>query len=226
MAEIRMVQGHFVRRINRFLAEVEIDGTVERCHVKNTGRLRELLIPGVEVFCQVHDDPNRKTKFSLILVKKGETLISIDSQAPNQAAFAYVRDGGLGGFPDVLRREVTHGDSRFDLYFELGGRPSFLEVKGVTLEENGIAKFPDAPTERGAKHLRGLQEAVKEGFDAYVLFVIQMPKVDCFMPNDLRDPDFGKALREAAANGVRVIAVCCDISLEGIKIAAPVPVRL
>jgi len=221
-----MKKGFFVRRQNRFVAEVEIDGQVERCHVKNTGRLRELLVPGVEVFCEVHDEPERKTKFSLVLVKKGERLVSIDSQAPNKAAYDYVAAGGLGGVPSALRREVVHGDSRFDLFFELNGRPSFLEVKGVTLEQDGVARFPDAPTERGSKHLRGLQRAVREGFDAYVLFVVQMQGVSCFVPNDAADPVFGKTLREAAKNGVRVLAVCCDVSEDGVKIAAPIPVRL
>ena len=226
MGKPEMVRGAFRRRLNRFVAEVDIGGKVERCHVKNTGRLRELLIPGAEVRCEVHDDPGRKTKYALILVKKGETLVSIDSQAPNRAAFDYVAAGGLGFVPEVLRREVTHGDSRFDLYLEHDGRPGFVEVKGVTLEQDGVARFPDAPTERGAKHLRGLQRAVEEGLDAWALFVIQLPKVAYFTPNDAQDPAFGKALREAAKGGVTVLAVCCDVSEDGIKIAAPVPVRL
>ncbi len=223
---MELMEGRFIRRLNRFVAEVELGGRAERCHVKNTGRLRELLVPGAVVFCEVHDDPARKTKFSLVLVKKGEQLVSIDSQAPNQAAYDYVAAGGLGGVPSVLRREVTYGDSRFDLFFELCGRPAFLEVKGVTLEQGGVARFPDAPTERGTKHLRGLRRAVAEGYDAYVLFVIQMQGVSCFAPNDAQDPAFGLALREAAANGVHVLAVCCDVTESGIKIAAPVPVRL
>lgn len=222
----KLKQGVFRKRLNRFLAEVELDGTVCPCHVKNTGRLGELLCPGAEVWCETHDDPARKTNCSLLLVRKGEQLVSVDSQAPNRIAYEYVCAGGLGFVPETIRREVTHGDSRYDIWFERNGRPAFLEVKGVTLEQDGIARFPDAPTERGAKHIRGLQRLVQDGCDAYVLFVIQMRGIRLFEPNDVSDPAFAAALREAAAGGVRVLAVSCDVSLQGIKAAAPVEVRL
>ena len=219
-------EGRFVRRVNRFLAEVELDGTVQACHVKNTGRLRELLIPGAEVWCEVHNDPNRKTKFSLLLVRKDGQLVSIDSQAPNRLAYDYVQSGGLGFVPAQLRREVTHGDSRFDLAFLHNGKPAFLEVKGVTLEDDGVCAFPDAPTERGAKHLKGLTEAAKAGFGAYVLFVIQMADVKYLRPHDERDPAFGAALREAAENGVTVMAMDCAVDIDTMDIRLRVPVKL
>lgn len=222
----KLIEGKFCRRVNRFVAEVEIDGAVENCHVKNTGRLRELLLPGATVYCEVHPEGNRKTKFSLLLVRHGEELICIDSQAPNKLAWDFVAAGELGFVPEQLRREVTHGDSRFDLYLEREERRGFIEVKGVTLVQDGIAMFPDAPTERGAKHLRGLAAAVQEGYDAWVLFIVQRSDVTAFTPNDGGDPAFGKALREAAAAGVQVMAVTCEVTKSGSKTAAPIPVRL
>ena len=155
-----LLEGRFLRRCSRFAAEIEIGGNVEYCHVKNTGRLRELLVPGARVWCEVHDGAKRKTRCSLVLVEAAGTLVSIDSLAPNRIAFEYVRAGGLGFVPEALRREVTRGDSRFDLWFRHGESEGFLEVKGVTLMEEGTARFPDAPTERGVKHLRGLQRDV------------------------------------------------------------------
>lgn len=222
----KLVKGIFCRRVNRFVAEVEIDGTVEKCHVKNTGRLRELLFPGAPVYCEVHPEGNRKTKFSLLLVQHGDELVCIDSQAPNKLAWEFVSSGGLGFIPEQLRREVTHGDSRFDLYLEHGEHRGFIEVKGVTLVEDGIAMFPDAPTERGTKHLRGLAAAVREGYDAWVLFIVQRSDVTGFTPNDSGDPDFGKALREAVDAGVQVMAVSCEVTEAGSQTAAPIPVRL
>lgn len=220
------VKGRFLRRLNRFLAEVEIGGSIERCHVKNTGRLRELLVPGANVLCEIHGDPARKTRFSMTMVWSGKTLVSIDSQAPNRAAFAFVEGGGLGFSPDILRREVNWGDSRFDLYFEAGDRRGFVEVKGVTLLRQGTARFPDAPTERGTKHLRGLRQAAEAGYEAYVLFVIQREDAFAFAPNETSDPAFCAALREASEHGVHIMAVRCCVSEKGIKIAAPVPARL
>ena len=196
-----MTPGVFQARPNRFIAHVEIGGQTEVVHVKNTGRCRELLPVGAQVWCQQSDNPVRKTKYDLITVKKGDRLINMDSQAPNIAAGEWLRGGGLGPAENV-RAEVKHGDSRFDFAFTLNGKQCFLEVKGVTLENDGICAFPDAPTERGAKHLRGLTEAAKEGYGAFVLFVIQMADVKYLHPNDTTDPEFGKALREAAANGV------------------------
>lgn len=193
--------------------------------MKNTGRCRELLVPGAAVWCQRSDNPARKTRYDLIAVKKGSRLINMDSQAPNTAAREWLESGGLGKI-DNLRPETVHGDSRFDFSFTLEGKPCFLEVKGVTLEENGVCAFPDAPTERGAKHLRGLAEAVRQGYGAYVLFVIQMADVKYLHPNDRTDPDFGTALREAAAQGVNILAVACRVSEDTMEISGSVPVHL
>ena len=215
----------FLDRPNRFIAHVEIDGQPEVVHVKNTGRCRELLPVGAQVWCQKSDNPTRKTKYDLITVRKGGRLINMDSQAPNLAAKEWLAAGGLGEIEN-LRAETKHGDSRFDFSFTKDGRQCFLEVKGVTLETDGICAFPDAPTERGAKHLRGLTEAAREGYGAYVLFVIQMADVQYLHPNDATDPEFGKALREAAANGVNVLAVDCEVTVEEMKIRNFVPVVL
>lgn len=220
-----MVCGKFVDRPNRFIAHVEIGGNVETVHVKNTGRCRELLPRGAQVWCQRASNPARKTKFDLISVEKGSYLINMDSQAPNAAVGEWLASGGLGPTAD-LRPETIHGDSRFDFSFTRNGIPCFLEVKGVTLETDGICAFPDAPTERGAKHLRGLARAAQEGFGAYVLFVIQMSPVNYLHPNDETDPEFGRALREAAANGVQVLAVDCKITPDSMEIGSPVQVRL
>lgn len=220
-----MCRGVFLSRPNRFIAHVEIDGKTEICHVKNTGRCKELLPAGAKVWCQPADNPNRKTKFDLIAVEKGERLINMDSQAPNAAAKEWLSSGGLGKIEN-LRPETVHGDSRFDFSFTQDGKECFLEVKGVTLEEDGVCAFPDAPTQRGAKHLRGLAEAAREGFGAYVLFVIQMGDVKFLHPNDATDPTFGAALREAASAGVKVIAVDCIITPDSMEIGKEVPVRL
>ena len=220
-----MVQGVFCSRPNRFIAHVQIDGKEEICHVKNTGRCRELLPPGAKVWCQQFDNPARKTRFDLITVEKGARLINMDSQAPNGAVREWLLAGGLGEISE-LKGEYTHGDSRFDFSFEKDGKRCFLEVKGVTLETDGVCAFPDAPTERGAKHLRGLTEAVKEGFGGYVLFVIQMSDVNYLHPNDATDPAFGKALREAAAAGVQVLAVDCQVTEDSMTIGKFVPVQL
>ena len=220
-----MVPGIFLRRPNRFIAYVEIGGKEEICHVKNTGRCRELLVPGAQVFCQHWDKPERKTAYDLITVQKGERLINMDSQAPNAAAKEWLLGGGLGEIEN-LKAESFHGDSRFDFSFTKDGKQCFLEVKGVTLEHDGVCAFPDAPTERGAKHLRGLTEAAKAGFGAYVLFVIQMADVLYLHPNDATDPNFGSALREAAANGVQVLAMDCEISVDSMVIRKPVAVKL
>lgn len=220
-----MVPGTFLARPNRFIAHVQIDGQTEVVHVKNTGRCRELLPAGAAVFCQRSDNPARKTKFDLIAVRKGPRLINMDSQAPNAAAKEWLLAGGLGHVEN-LRAETVHGDSRFDFSFTLEGTPCFLEVKGVTLETEGICAFPDAPTERGAKHLRGLTAAAREGYGAYVLFVIQMADVKYLHPNDATDPEFGKALRDAAAAGVQILAMDCAVTEDSMAIRQPVEVRL
>ena len=225
MRYANMVPGIFRNRPNRFIAHVEIDGREQVVHVKNTGRCRELLVPGAMVWCQRSDNPARKTQYDLITVRKGQRLINMDSQAPNTAAREWLESGGLGNI-DNLRQETVHGDSRFDFSFTKEGKTCFLEVKGVTLEDNGVCAFPDAPTERGAKHLRGLAEAARQGYGAYVLFVIQMADVKYLHPNDHTDPDFGAALREAAAQGVKVLAVVCQISENEMMISGSVPVHL
>ncbi len=220
-----MIPGRFLARPNRFIAQIEIAGQVETVHVKNTGRCRELLHVGAEVWCQKSNNPARKTKYDLITVRKGHRLINMDSQAPNHAAKEWLRSGGLGEIEN-LRAETVHGDSRYDFSFTREGKQCFLEVKGVTLENDGVCAFPDAPTERGAKHLRGLTEAVKAGCGGYVLFVIQMADVKYLHPNDVTDPAFGAALREAKANGVQVLAVDCQVGVEEMTIREFVEVRL
>ena len=220
-----MLPGRFLARPNRFIAHAEIDSREEVCHVKNTGRCRELLTPGAVVWCRRDDNPSRKTKYDLIAVQKGERLINMDSQAPNAAAKEWLAAGGLGEIED-LRGEVTHGDSRYDFAFRKDGRQCYLEVKGVTLEHDGVCAFPDAPTERGAKHLRGLQKAAQEGFGAYVLFVIQMSDVKYLHPNDATDPAFARALREAAAAGVTILAMDCAVTPDTMAIRLPVLVKL
>ena len=220
-----MTPGIFLSRPNRFIAHIEIDGAVEICHVKNTGRCRELLVPGCTVWCQRSDNPNRKTKFDLIAVRKGDRLINMDSQAPNKAAGEWLADRGLGEISE-LRPEVRHGDSRYDFSFLKDGKRCFLEVKGCTLEEDGVCAFPDAPTERGAKHIRGLTEAALAGYGAYILFVIQMSDVKYIRPHDETDPAFGAALREAAQNGVHILAMDCAITPDTMDIRLPVLVKL
>ena len=220
-----MVPGVFLARPNRFIAHIEIDGQVEICHVKNTGRCRELLPVGAKVWCHQSSNPIRKTKYDLITVQKGHRLINMDSQAPNAAAKEWLLAGGLGEIQD-LKPEYRQGDSRFDFSFIKEGRRCFLEVKGVTLEQDGVCAFPDAPTDRGAKHLRGLTALAQEGFGAYVLFVIQMADVKYLHPNDATDPQFGAALREAAENGVMVLAMDCAVTKDEMAIRSPVPVVL
>ena len=221
----KMVPGIFLKRPNRFIAHILIDGQEQVCHVKNTGRCRELLQPGAAVWCEESDNPNRKTKFDLIAVRKGDYLINMDSQAPNAAVKQWLSSGGLGPV-EQLRPETVHGDSRFDFSFSRDGKPCFLEVKGVTLEHDGVCAFPDAPTERGVKHLRGLIRAVEEGCGAYALFVIQMAPVKRLHPNDATDPAFGKALREAAAAGVHLLAVDCCVTPDSMEIGGPVEIDL
>ena len=220
-----MAVGSFLARPNRFIAHVEIDGNTEVCHVKNTGRCRELLPTGAKVWCEVSNNPARKTKYDLFTVQKGERLINMDSQAPNMAAKEWLLAGGLGKIEN-LKSETTQGESRFDFSFTKDGRPCFLEVKGVTLENDGICAFPDAPTQRGAKHLRGLSQLAKEGYGAYVLFVIQMTDVKYLHPNEATDPNFGAALRQASADGVQILAVDCRVTEYSMDIENKVEVRL
>ena len=220
-----MVPGTFLKRPNRFIAHVVIDGAEQIVHVKNTGRCRELLPAGASVWCQHFEGGSRKTAYDLIAVQKGSRLINMDSQAPNKAAREWLQNGGLGSLTD-LRSEVICGESRFDFAFQKDGKQCYLEVKGCTLETDGVCAFPDAPTERGAKHLRHLTALAQKGFGAYVLFVIQMEDVLYIHPNDATDPAFGKALREADAAGVQVMAMDCTVTPESMKIRTPVEVKL
>ncbi len=219
------VPGVFLARPNRFIAHVELDGQRQVCHVKNTGRCRELLTAGVQVWCTRSDNPSRKTRYDLIAVQKGRRLINMDSQAPNAAAGEWLRQGGLGAITS-LRPEAKWGDSRFDFAFVKDGRQCYLEVKGVTLENDGVCAFPDAPTQRGAKHLRELAQLARQGYGAWVLFVIQMADVRYLCPNDATDPQFGAALREAADAGVRLLAMDCQVTPASMTLHTPVEIRL
>ena len=219
-----IAQGIFLSRPNRFIANVEIDGAVEVCHVKNTGRCAELLIPGSRVYVQRSANPARKTKYDLISVYKGETLVNMDSQAPNKAAAESIPR--LFENVTLIKPEAKHGDSRYDFYIEARQRKIFMEVKGVTLEEEGTALFPDAPTQRGVKHLNGLVHCVSEGYEAAVLFVIQMKGVERFTANTRTHPEFALALRKAAEAGVRIYAMDCIVTPEEMTIDKAVPVVL
>lgn len=204
----------FVNRPNRFIAEVEIEGKNELVHVKNTGRLKELLISGVRVLVEEENNPARKTKYSLIAVYKGNELVNIDSQAPNLAAYEAIKNGIIKeiGKPDIIKREVKFDKSRFDIYYEKGHIKGFVEVKGVTLDDNGCAMFPDAPTQRGTKHIMELIKAHDEGYESTILFVIQMKNINSFKPNYKRDPEFAKMLLTAKSCGVNILAYDCIIS--------------
>ena len=219
--------GRFLDRPNRFVAHVELDGQPVVCHVKNTGRCRELLVPGATVYLQESDNPARKTRFDLIAVDKGGLLVNMDAQAPNQVFREWAEAGHFVPGLTLLRPETTWGRSRFDFYWEAaGGRRGFVEVKGVTLEEGGHARFPDAPTERGVKHLEELIACQAEGYAAAVCFVIQMPGMRDFAPNDATHPALGGALRWAAAAGVEVLALGCRVEPDELWIDHTVPVRL
>lgn len=216
----------FLKRPNRFIAHVEINGRVEVCHVKNTGRCRELLVPGALVFLEKSDNLNRKTQYDLIAVRKGERLINMDSQIPNAAAEEWLKAGNLFGKDARIKREVTYGNSRFDLYIESGQRKIFMEVKGVTLEEDGIVRFPDAPTQRGVKHIKELCQCIKDGYEAYIMFVIQMEDVKYFEPNYETHAEFGETLKEAERAGVHILAYSCNVRKDLINIEKPVRVYL
>ena len=202
----KIQEGRFIDRPNRFIAHVELDDREETVHVKNTGRCRELLIPGAAVYVQDGQNPERKTKWDLIAVQKQNRLINIDSQIPNQVVREWLEKGHLFENITRIRPEYTYGNSRFDLYVEADGKKALIEVKGVTLEDNGAARFPDAPSERAVKHLEELIQAMENGYEAYVFFVIQMKDVRYFTPNINTHPQFGEALKKAAAAGVKILA--------------------
>ena len=222
----RIEKGRFLSRPNRFIAHVELDGRTEVVHVKNTARSRELLIPGATVYLEKSDNPPRKTQYDLIAVEKGSLLVNMDAQAPNQVFREWAEAGNFQEGLTLLRPETTWGDSRFDFYWEAGGRRGFVEVKGVTLEEDGHACFPDAPTERGVKHLNELARCQADGYEAAVCFVLQMAGMKDFAPNDRTHPAFGDALRQAAQAGVRIMARECAVTPDSLTIGAAVPVLL
>ncbi len=221
------VAGIFIERPNRFIARVLVDGAEETVHVKNTGRCRELLVKGARVILEKSSNPDRKTAWDLIAVYKGNLLINMDSQVPNAVAALWIKNGGLGFIPSQLKREVSHGDSRFDIFAAReDGSPCFIEVKGVTLEDKGVLRFPDAPTQRGKKHVQGLIRAVKEGYSCWVLFVIQMEGALYFEANTGTDPEFAQSLKEAMDAGVNILAVQCHVEEDSLYITDQVPVRL
>ena len=220
-----VVSGRFLSRPNRFIAHIDIGGKEEICHVINTGRMRELLLPGAEVFLCEGKNPNRKTKYDLIGVRRTDgEIINIDSIAPNKVAAEYIPT--LFPSAKIIKPETFFEKSRFDFYIEDNNDKIFLEVKGVTLNIDGEARFPDAPTERGAKHLRELVAAKKAGCRACVLFVIAMKGCTSFAANSATDPVFAKALTEAFANGVEIFAVDCRVAADEIVADLPIPVRL
>jgi sugar fermentation stimulation protein A len=218
----------FISRPNRFISHVLVDGRDEVVHVKNTGRCREILQEGAAIILEESSNPNRKTKYSLIAAYKGDVLINIDSQVPNMVVYEAIKKELLKEFHEITRlsREVTYGNSRFDLYFESGEQKGFIEVKGVTLEVDGISMFPDAPTERGSKHVYEMIKAVEEGYAGFIFFLIQMKGVTHFTPNVVRDPKFAKALRLAQEKGVTILAYDALVDEAGICIGNPVPVIL
>ena len=219
-----VIMGRFLSRPNRFIAHVDIDGKDEICHVKNTGRLGELLIPGRIVYLQECDSEKRKTGYDVIAVEKDGRTVNIDSLATNKCVTEWIEDGGLFGHTELIRPEYTYKDSRFDVFCIHDGKKTLIEVKGVTLEKNGTALFPDAPTVRGARHLKGLIDAVDEGYECYVIFVIQMKGVYMFSPNTVQDRQFSDMLKKAYDRGVSVLAFDCIVSGDSIRLDSEIPV--
>ncbi len=233
MEYTNIVSARFISRPNRFVANVLLDGRETAVHVKNTGRCRELLVPDAEVFLEDFSTcpGKRKLLYDLVAVRKGDLLINMDSQAPNKVVFEALSEGSISlpgmDVLETIRPETTWGDSRFDFYVkDINGREGFIEVKGVTLEADGVASFPDAPTERGIKHLNGLIRAVEQGYHAFALFVIQMEGMRKFVPNDERHKAFGDALRNAAENNVEIIALECCVTPDSLRISSTVPIEL
>lgn len=221
-----ITEGEFISRPNRFIANVRVGDNVETVHVKNTGRCKELLLPSSQVYLWKSENESRKTKYDLVCVKKGDRLINIDSMAPNAVALEYISEGRL---VDNLRRvqsEYTYNSSRFDFYIETDTTRAFVEVKGVTLERDGVVLFPDAPTERGVKHVKELITAKQNGFDAYIFFVVQMSGVKEFTPNTMTHPEFSDALKTAMENGVHIVAITCNVTPDEIIPDKIIPVIL
>lgn len=222
----RMTEGRFIRRCNRFVAEVMIEGTAEAVHVRNTGRLKELLVSDARVLLELSLNPERKTRYSLVCVQKNGQWVNVDSTAPNQIVEEMVRAGRLFSDITYVKREKTFGNSRFDLYVEHDGQKHYIEVKGVTLEVDGIARFPDAPTERGIKHIHELMKARSQGYLASIIFVIQMKGVHVFEPNRITHPEFAEALLMAVRAGVEILAFDCIVTENSLEGDSPIPVRL
>ena len=222
--------GIFIKRPNRFIAHVEVDGAEEICHVKNTGRCRELLVPGAKVWLVESDNPERKTRFDLVAVEKvradGTLLINMDSQAPNHIFREWAEAGNFRPELKILRGETAFGNSRFDFYWEDSEKRGFVEIKGVTLEHDGVVRFPDAPTERGVKHLEELISAKAAGYEAAVCFIVQMEGMKHLEPNDATHPAFGDALRKCAAAGVEVFALECETAPGYVKAVREIPIKL
>lgn len=225
-----IIKGRFIERPNRFIAHVEINGKTEICHVKNTGRCRELLIKGCNVFLEESDNPNRKTKYDLVAVEKGNLLINMDSNAPNKVVQEWLTSSGCSILKEseqaFVKPEYKYKNSRFDFYVEDGTRKIFIEVKGVTLEEESVVKFPDAPSERAVKHVEELVEALNEGYESYVIFVVQMKSIKYFTPNHDTQPQFAEALKNAQLKGVKVLAYDCVVTEDTLKLDQEVPVHL
>ncbi|MBR1823030.1 MAG: DNA/RNA nuclease SfsA [Ruminococcus sp.] len=229
MKYTNIISGTFISRPNRFIAKVNINGTEETVHVKNTGRCKELLVKDSQVWLEVSDNPSRKTRYDLIAVKKERNklpslIINMDSQIPNSAAEEWLKNSGLFHKNALIEREKFWGDSRFDIRITDGEKLSFMEVKGVTLERDGIAYFPDAPTERGVKHRNGLISLAEQGYGAYLLFVVQMKGIREFRPNDDTHKEFGDTLRKAIASGVKCIAYDCIVTPDSILIDKEIPI--
>ncbi len=226
MKYLDIVEGIFIDRPNRFIANVMIDGTLEKVHVKNTGRCKEILNEGTKVYLEKSNNPNRKTKYSLISAYKGDLLINIDSQVPNSVVEDAISSNQIQELlnVDFLKREVTYGNSRFDIYYEKGDEKGFVEVKGVTLEVDGLSMFPDAPTERGTKHVLEMIKTIQEGYKSYIFFLIQMEGIGFFTPNEIMDKDFAKALKLAKKEGVNMLAYNSIVTQDEISLGKKVKI--
>ena len=219
-------KGKFLSRPNRFIANVEIDGKAEVCHVKNTGRCKELLIEGCTVWLEHSDSESRKTAFDLVAVEKGDRLINMDSQAPNKAVGEWLREKMPFGESFSVYPEKKYGNSRFDFYLESQDRKIFMEVKGCTLEKDGVVLFPDAPTLRGVKHIEELSHCLDEGYESYIMILVQMSDVKYFTPNYDTHPEFGESLENASRKGVKILCYDCNVTHDSMTVGKPVKVKL
>ena len=219
-------KGKFLSRPNRFIANVEIDGKAEVCHVKNTGRCKELLIEGCTVWLEHSDSESRKTAFDLVAVEKGDRLINMDSQAPNKAVGEWLREKMPFGEGFSVYPEKKYGNSRFDFYLESQDRKIFMEVQGCTLEKDGVVLFPDAPTLRGVKHIEELSHCLDDGYESYIMILVQMSDVKYFTPNYDTHPEFGEALEKASRKGVKILCYDCNVTHDSMTVGKPVKVKL